>query len=107
MAASADSAARRLKNSCSPREPVLQGYHLLPSVRGDLLHKLGRYEEAHAEFEAAARLAGNHAEGSAAALAIVDRLAVSPAALAWAWQCQLRPRAIGRAYQNSMRNWWR
>ena len=62
MAASADTAARRLKNSCSPREPVLQGYHLLPSVRGDLLHKLGRYEEAHAEFEAAARLAGNHRE---------------------------------------------
>ena len=44
------------------REPVLQGYHLLPSVRGDLLHKLGRYEEARAEFEAAARLAGNQRE---------------------------------------------
>jgi predicted RNA polymerase sigma factor len=44
------------------REPALQGYHLLPSVRGDLLHKLGRYEEARAEFEAAARLAGNQRE---------------------------------------------
>ena len=44
------------------REPALQGYHLLPNVRGDLLHKLGRYEEARAEFEAAARLAGNQRE---------------------------------------------
>jgi RNA polymerase sigma factor (sigma-70 family) len=41
------------------REPALKGYHLLPSVRGDLLHKLGRYEEARAAFEAAAVLAGN------------------------------------------------
>src|SRR5260370_1519422 len=40
------------------REPALEGYHLLPSVRGDLLHKLGRYEEARAAFEAAAALAG-------------------------------------------------
>lgn len=44
------------------REPVLKGYHLLPSVRGDLLHKLGRYEEARAEFAAAAALAGNRRE---------------------------------------------
>ena len=43
-------------------EPALKGYHLLPSVRGDLLHKLGRYEEARAAFEAAARLAGNRRE---------------------------------------------
>lgn len=35
-----------------------ESYHLLPSVRGDLLHKLGRYEEARAAFEAAAALAG-------------------------------------------------
>ena len=41
---------------------VLKGYHLLPSVRGDLLHKLGRYEEARAEFAAAAALAGNTRE---------------------------------------------
>jgi RNA polymerase sigma factor (sigma-70 family) len=40
-------------------EPALKGYHLLPSVRGDLLHKLGRHEEARAAFEAAAALAGN------------------------------------------------
>lgn len=44
------------------REPALKGYHLLPSVRGDLLHKLGRYKEARAAFEAAASLAGNRRE---------------------------------------------
>jgi RNA polymerase sigma factor (sigma-70 family) len=44
------------------REPALKSYHLLPSVRGDLLHKLGRYEEARAAFEAAADLAGNARE---------------------------------------------
>ncbi|MDL2400380.1 RNA polymerase sigma factor [Rhizobium mayense] len=40
-------------------EPALRGYHLLPSVRGDLLQKLARYEEARAAFERAAALAGN------------------------------------------------
>jgi RNA polymerase sigma factor (sigma-70 family) len=44
------------------QEPALKTYHLLQSVRGDLLHKLGRYEEARAAFEAAARLAGNRRE---------------------------------------------
>jgi RNA polymerase sigma factor (sigma-70 family) len=43
-------------------EPELEGYHLLPSVRGDLLYKLGRYGEARAAFEAAAALAGNRRE---------------------------------------------
>jgi RNA polymerase sigma factor (sigma-70 family) len=43
-------------------EPALKTYHLLPSVRGDLLHKLGRHEEARAAFEAAAALAGNRRE---------------------------------------------
>jgi predicted RNA polymerase sigma factor len=43
-------------------EPELKAYHLLPSVRGDLLHKLGRYEEARAAFEAAVALAGNRRE---------------------------------------------
>jgi RNA polymerase sigma factor (sigma-70 family) len=43
-------------------EPALKYYHLLGSVRGDLLHKLGRYEEARAAFEAAATLAGNRRE---------------------------------------------
>jgi predicted RNA polymerase sigma factor len=40
-------------------EPTLKSYHLLGSVRGDLLQKLGRHEEARAAFEAAAELAGN------------------------------------------------
>jgi RNA polymerase sigma factor (sigma-70 family) len=44
------------------QEPTLKNYHLLPSVRGDLLHKLGRYDEARAAFEAAAALAGNQRE---------------------------------------------
>jgi RNA polymerase sigma factor (sigma-70 family) len=44
------------------REPALKAYHLLPSVRGDLLHKLGRYEEARVAFEAAAVLACNKRE---------------------------------------------
>ena len=40
-------------------EPQLAGYHLLPSARGDLLAKLGRYEEARVEFERAAGLTRN------------------------------------------------
>ncbi len=43
-------------------EPSLQAYHLLPSVRGDFLFKLGRFAEAHAEFERAASLARNARE---------------------------------------------
>jgi RNA polymerase sigma factor (sigma-70 family) len=43
-------------------EPVLKTYHLLPSVRGDLLFKLGRYEEARPEFERAASLTRNARE---------------------------------------------
>jgi hypothetical protein len=40
-------------------EPSLEGYHLLPSVRGDLLFKLGRFDEARGEFERAAALTRN------------------------------------------------
>jgi RNA polymerase sigma-70 factor (ECF subfamily) len=40
-------------------EPALDGYHLLPSVRGDLLEKLGRLDEARAEYELAASLTRN------------------------------------------------
>jgi RNA polymerase sigma factor (sigma-70 family) len=40
-------------------EPALEGYHLLPSVRGDLLAKLGRFEEARAELARAASLTQN------------------------------------------------
>nr|WBO79848.1 RNA polymerase sigma factor [Streptomyces sp. SBE_14.2] len=43
-------------------EPALRDYHLLPSVRGDLLYRLGRAEEARAEFERAAALTRNARE---------------------------------------------
>jgi RNA polymerase sigma factor (sigma-70 family) len=43
-------------------EPALQGYHLLPSVRGDLLAKVGRWDEARGEFERAAALTQNGRE---------------------------------------------
>jgi RNA polymerase sigma factor (sigma-70 family) len=43
-------------------EPSLKNYHLLPSVRGDFLSKLGRYAEARAEFETAAELTRNARE---------------------------------------------
>jgi RNA polymerase sigma factor (sigma-70 family) len=43
-------------------EPSLKSYHLLPSVRGDLLAKVGRFNEARAEFELAAKLTRNSRE---------------------------------------------
>jgi RNA polymerase sigma factor (sigma-70 family) len=43
-------------------DPALANYHLLPSVRGDLLNKLGRHEEATAEFKKAADLTQNERE---------------------------------------------
>jgi RNA polymerase sigma factor (sigma-70 family) len=43
-------------------EPTLKNYHLLPSVRGDFLKKLGRHAEARAEFERAASLTQNARE---------------------------------------------
>jgi RNA polymerase sigma factor (sigma-70 family) len=43
-------------------EPALRGYHLLPAVRGDFLAKLGRHDEARAEFERAASLTQNASE---------------------------------------------
>ena len=43
-------------------EPLLEQYHLLPSVRGELLSRLGRFEEARAEFERAAALTLNRRE---------------------------------------------
>jgi predicted RNA polymerase sigma factor len=58
-------------------EPSLEGYHLLPAVRGDLLAKLGRFAEARAEFERAASLTRNTRERTLllerAARARVDR----------------------------------
>ncbi len=43
-------------------EPAMRGYHLLPAVRGDLLARLGRRDEARAEFERAAALTKNARE---------------------------------------------
>jgi RNA polymerase sigma factor (sigma-70 family) len=43
-------------------EPALRGYHLLPAVRGDLLVRLGRPDEARAEFERAAAMTANERE---------------------------------------------
>jgi len=43
-------------------EPALRGYHLLPTVRGDFLEKLGRFDEARGEFERAASLTRNARE---------------------------------------------
>jgi predicted RNA polymerase sigma factor len=43
-------------------EPSLKNYHLLPSVRGDLLFKLDRLDEARAEFERAAAMTRNKRE---------------------------------------------
>jgi RNA polymerase sigma factor (sigma-70 family) len=43
-------------------DPALRSYHLLPSVRGDLLMRLGRADEARPEFERAASLTSNEAE---------------------------------------------
>ncbi|WP_133743219.1 DUF6596 domain-containing protein [Actinorugispora endophytica] len=43
-------------------DPALRDYHLLPGVRGDLLERSGRHEEARLEFERAASLTGNSAE---------------------------------------------
>ena len=52
----------------------LAGYHLLPSVRGDLLAKLGRFDEARAEFERAASLARNSRERDL----LLSRAAIDP-----------------------------
>jgi RNA polymerase sigma-70 factor (ECF subfamily) len=59
-------------------EPLLKGYHLLPSVRGDLLAKLGRHDEARAEFERAASLTRNAREREL----LLERAAVSARASA-------------------------
>ena len=43
-------------------DPALRGYHLLPAVRGDLLARLGRTDQARTEFERAAALTANDSE---------------------------------------------
>jgi predicted RNA polymerase sigma factor len=56
-------------------EPALRRYHLLPTVRGDLLAKLGRYDEARAEFDRAASLTQNTRERGV----LLDRMAACSA----------------------------
>lgn len=56
-------------------EPSLKSYHLLPSVRGDFLKKLGRFNEARAEFERAASLTRNARERAL----LLDRAQSCPA----------------------------
>ena len=51
-----------LVDELSRESPSLEGYHLLPSVRGDLLARLGRADEARAEFMRAAELTRNARE---------------------------------------------
>jgi len=55
-------------------EPALARYHLLPSVRGDLLAKLGRHDEARAEFARAAELTQNSRERAL----LLERAAAGP-----------------------------
>lgn len=59
--ASGPAAALELINALQD-DPALRSYHLLPSVRGDLLKKLGRIDEARAEFERAAAMTRNTPE---------------------------------------------
>ncbi|KAA1395457.1 RNA polymerase sigma factor [Aeromicrobium ginsengisoli] len=54
--------------------PALEGYHLLPSVRGDLLARLGRTDEARVEFERAAGLTQNQREKAL----LLERAAAMP-----------------------------
>ena len=60
MASGPDAALRLVDQLVETR--TLERYHLLPSVRGDLLDQLGRHGEAAAEFDRAAALAGNARE---------------------------------------------
>src|SRR5690606_11934608 len=57
-------------------EPALKNYHLLPSVRGDFLLKLGRFDEAKVEFEQAAGMTRNERERTL----LLDRAAACEAA---------------------------
>jgi RNA polymerase sigma factor (sigma-70 family) len=66
-------------------EPALKGYHPLPSVRGDLLYRLGRHAEARAEFERAASLTHNERE----------RKLLRERALACAWSARAGGAAAG------------
>jgi predicted RNA polymerase sigma factor len=64
-------------------EASLKSYHLLPSVRGDLLAKVGRFDEARAEFELAATLTRNTRERTL----LLERAGVCAASTAHSKPC--------------------
>jgi len=77
-------------------EPSLKAYHLLPSVRGDLLAKLGRLAEARAEFERAASLTRNARERT---LLLERAAAGSMTSVAWPAPCLSMRRPSGCAWR--------
>ncbi|SFO99804.1 RNA polymerase sigma factor, sigma-70 family [Amycolatopsis arida] len=90
-------------------DPALRDYHLLPSVRGDLLARLDRPAEAHREFARAAALTGNAAERAfllrrAAELADTDPLGptLGTAAAEFLRRDDLDPATV-RAYRQTLR----
>jgi predicted RNA polymerase sigma factor len=79
-------------------DPALEGYHLLPSVRGDLLAKLGRRDEAQQELERAASLTRNQRERTL----LLERAAACAQALAAAslsWPVVPRRRLLGGGHR--------
>ena len=75
--ASGPAAGLELVDALVDGTPPLAAYHLLPAVRGDLLVKLGRPDEARAEFERAASLTRNERERTL----LLARAAAAPEAL--------------------------
>jgi predicted RNA polymerase sigma factor len=90
MADSANGPARALAIVDSlAGNPALRGYHLLPAVRGDLLARLGRADQARAEFERAAALTANDSERAH----LLRRAAAAPGAAAAAAAAPAAPPA--------------
>jgi RNA polymerase sigma-70 factor (ECF subfamily) len=77
-------------------EPSLKSYHLFPSVRGDLLAKLGRFEEARAEFERAASLTRNVREREL----LLDRASACTRGQIFSPQSRIRPALFGDDRRN-------
>ncbi|GAB1510959.1 sigma-70 family RNA polymerase sigma factor [Actinophytocola sp. KF-1] len=88
-------------------DPALRDYHLLPGVRGDLLARAGRVDEARREFRRAATLTRNHAErdyllGRAAAGAAPDVPTLAGAVREFLGRADLGPATV-RSYGQTMR----
>jgi RNA polymerase sigma-70 factor (ECF subfamily) len=77
-------------------EPSLKSYHLFPSVRGDLLAKLGRFEEARAEFERAASLTRNVREREL----LLDRAGACTRGQIFSPRSRIRPALFGDDRRN-------